>query len=302
MSDKISTAALQEMLDRHNDHISASRLTAKSLPDWGFSAVGFSGFCPVKDCRIIVSDLVAIAPVKPAIMMTEVMRSSKKGPGDGVRFAAVASDINFEVILGQDFELQSVEMCVFALGNLIKILSESPAIPRFSCSCRTMNEINFALDRSVDFKPFLLNAVSFRKNPPLYLSSSDLQWLSTSLESMLELLNKNLRLRVCADFFGTWDVSHDPRKGLFSIWACVDALFGKNERSSAKKMIARASDFCEVDAGEVAEMYNVRCAIIHGREAEYGLVVQSIEVALDLVRQALRKIINTRILPLGPSA
>ena len=300
---RLSTANLERLRKIHNDHIESSRAAAQNTPEWGAHSVGFSGNCPVEKCEIISDGLLAICPVNPSVMMTEVLRSSSLNDSQSMKFAAVANELRFEAILSKDLDSDAGDMCVFALANLLKIVNDSSAIPRFYCSCKTMNAINFAPDSSLTYRHFFLDAVSFREKPAHILNSKEVNWISGGLGTFLRLLNDGSkgRLRVCADLFATWDVSHDPRKGLFSIWACVDSLFGKNERSSTKKMIARAAEFTCQDSEEIKEMYDVRCDIIHGRYSDFDLVIKSTEIALEVTRCSLRKIIDTGVLPIAAS-
>jgi hypothetical protein len=90
-----------------------------------------------------------------------------------------------------------------------------------------------------------------------------------------------------------------PRTQLGSIWAALDALFGRDEKSLGPRMCRRiASWLPEKKYEDIRYLYTTRCDAIHGRRLDAQHFLEVLNKSYELLRCSLVRVIEKHEEPL----
>lgn len=294
---------VQELLDAHNARVDASKAASLSIPPWSGCFLGLSGIVSEVSHEDIADGWMRLRRLETSISSMDVFSSAKESNRETFEAARVVDLLDHELIISQDFSAQNA----LHLGH-------------FAClalSIQTGLQLSCLIAASQSFDALLAsprNSVSFYEtggfkkfyqfyNKPVHrpVKSNEVMKLLESL-LILHKRGKNLRLQVACELFDTWAQSKNPRTALSSLWAGIDAIYGKNERNSRKALAIRVSEFLpRFEIEHVENAYQTRCDAVHGRHSSSERLHQGIVVAYEMLLETLRQILRERSLPLPDS-
>ncbi|WP_282061692.1 HEPN domain-containing protein [Roseobacter litoralis] len=188
----------------------------------------------------------------------------------------------------------------FFLCLTLKIVNSAFYSCPFSISVST-NCVQSANQQSVFFEGVENVPEFISLESTLAPSALDLSWVQSNFENLLKMNGKDgsQRFALACELFHDWNHGQSKRKCVSTLWSCLDALYGKNERNSRRKLQERiVSHIGDIEEKNIIEAYDLRCDVVHGRRLSDQQLDKAVEITFGLVSASLKTCVETRKLPL----
>lgn len=302
---KIDLDEVRRLLQKYDASVAASHTATESLPVWATYYVGLVGFSSSVDVNEILPGHLSIRRLKTNPSASDVFRAASTFDTSTIEAGRWIDQIKHEIVIGFDgINVEQVLHLSFITRLAISVVSgtysTAPLVSKHSHDsilCAERNSLTFDFLGSSEINYFGLI--------PRSIDLSGRALLPETIVALLELhrANENQRTQVACQVFTSWPHAPNPRIALSSIWTGIEALFGKNESQSKKRLCERVSNFLEdISYSELVAAYEVRCNAVHGHHCRNQTFLEGIAFSEDVLRSSLRKIVFSGRQPLPDKA
>jgi hypothetical protein len=134
------------------------------------------------------------------------------------------------------------------------------------------------------------------------LTVADAEWVKRHLRAAYALREegRSRRFTLALGIAYSWNHTKEVRVSITNIWAALEALFGDRADRYIRKSVARRifEWTAAQDAGEIAELYNLRCDAVHGRNISEQELATALKNSVTLLDTALVKCVERNEVPL----
>lgn len=297
---KINIEQLRKEAGQRKNAIETSRSVSKELPEWSVDHFGLCGVSADCDQMEIIEDCLALRRLKTRPSMIDVYRASNTIDAEAIEVGRWIDRTTFELVIADlDSKQKTLELAFHAATAVAIVSGVYATLPFYSDV--SVDSILCSEESSVNFRPLF---AAERFGPSLLgreISVQDTTEIGDCLTALWRFQRTDgcLRIKLACELLFSWSQSRNDRIALTGVWSGIDAIMGRNEHQSKRKLAERISSYLDgFSEDDVIEIYEIRCDAVHGRHCSSERILEGILRSEFLLRSLIAQVCRVGKQPL----